>query len=244
MISVQVNEIEKLIKISFKFNLGTHCKEINGNRALDDSVESTFKRLCATINKKFNANPKLDETSLNLYDLENNLIPLDTRNKDAWKENFTLKINELEFKVFVNLPSVKAISLPKILVAGLPAVVKVDFDSDETTKQDLVKHSLFKWYISENAFDVEDKKSKNKCINLDTVKWTLINEGLSKRMIILNEMCENRLIKVECHPKDDQREGFMLQAVSANPVLPKIDKEQMPMKERHKQTINKLNSDS
>ncbi|RNA07111.1 2 -5 -phosphodiesterase 12, partial [Brachionus plicatilis] len=77
---------------------------------------------------------------------------------------------------------------------------------------------------------------------MDTITWNLIDEGVSKRMINLDENCENRLIRVECYPKDEKREGISVETVAVSPVLKRIDKEKLPMTQRHMYTQNILDN--
>ena len=61
-------------------------------------------------------------------------ISLDTKNEDAWKENFTFKLHEQEFKVLVNLPNVKKLNISKLLIAGMPALVKTEFEPEHLSE--------------------------------------------------------------------------------------------------------------
>ncbi|CAF0767148.1 unnamed protein product [Brachionus calyciflorus] len=264
MIRVRLDDKEKRVSISVKCKINDVLeKELNLNRVYDEALGSTFERLYASFtkhssggkNKKLkkengDASPEKEQVPLFLYDMENKLVPLETKNIDAWKENYIFKIKEQEFKVLVNLPTVKKINMPKILIAGMPAMVKLDFESDESTQQILNKNSLFKWYSSQsvyepaNLIELESDKKSKKPISLDGIEWDLIDEGIAKKTIVLDENTENKLIKVECYPKDDVREGIAVEAVTANPVLQKIDKAHMPMTERHKLTQNRLDSKS
>ncbi|RNA38549.1 2 -5 -phosphodiesterase 12 [Brachionus plicatilis] len=79
---------------------------------------------------------------------------------------------------------------------------------------------------------------------MDTITWNLIDEGVSKRMINLDENCENRLVRVECYPKDEKREGISVETVAVSPVLKRIDKEKLPMTQRHKLTKCLLDKNS
>lgn len=266
MIRVRLNEKDKRLAISLKCKINENVeKEINLNRSYDEALASTFERLYSTFSKHCSGgkNKKLkkesestiesvkEEIPVFLFDHDNQSVPVQTKNIDAWKENYAFRIKNQEFKVVLNLPSIKKFNITKILIAGMPALVKCEFEGDSSTHEILEQKSLFKWYISDNVYEPvdlieleSDKKSIKIPINLDTIKWNLIEEGVSKRIINLEENFENRLIKVECYPNDGTREGIAVETVSTSPVLKKIDKTKLPMTERHMYTQNRLDSNS
>lgn len=266
MIRVRLNEKEKRLAISLKCKIYENVeKEINLNRSYDESLASTFERLYSTFSKHCSGgkSKKLkkdsesliesvkEEIPIFLFDNENQSVPTETKNIDAWKENYSFRLKNQEFKVVLNLPCVKKFNLTKILIAGMPALVKCEFEGDTSTHELLERNSLFKWYISDTVYEPvdlteleSDKKSKNKSINLDKIKWSLIDEGVSKPMINLDEEFENRLIKVECYPNDGTREGIAVETVSVSPVLKQIDRTKLPMTERHLYTQNRLDTNS
>lgn len=187
--------------------------------------------------------PSSDKQPVGLYDFENRMVELARKNKDAWVENFTLRLKDQEFKVCINLPSIQKISLPKLIIAGMPTVVNVEYETEDGI--DLGRSSIFKWYLSDTCFSENDKqttdKKKPKSFDLFKVHWNLVGEDLSKRMCVLDRNATGRLVKVECIPNDGKREGVAVEVVSTNPIVEALEIEKMPMFERHKLTQNKLN---
>lgn len=216
-------------------------KNTNKFEELDKSINAITTKL-----KELESFPIVNEFSL--IDGELRLVSLETKNIDAWKDKYTFKIKDEEFRVFVNLPFIKRIFLPKKSIAGFPIVVRLEFEDDESNSNTIKKQSYFKWFFSETIPESkvkEFKKLKNtrKYSNLKSdIKWDPINEGIGKQMIILEENCENCLIKVECYPRDDKLEGFMVEAISDELVLEKLDKTILPMTERHRYTESYLDS--
>lgn len=253
-------------------------REINLVRPYDETLEKTFIKLSQRYTKHLDAlmrdersrlvklklkenqiisniTSKLNQLDklyflkeLRLLDLDSNIIPLETKNINAWQEGFSLKTRVGNFKVCINLPTVKKIQLPGISIAGFPSVVRLEFESNEPNKDVIIEKSYFKWYTSEiisRAEAKELKKSKNKRFYsnlISKINWNLIDEGVSKRKLVLNESSANRLLKIECFPKDFDREGFRLESVSDDIVMEKIDLEKMPMTNRHKYTQTDLDS--
>jgi hypothetical protein len=103
-------------------------REFNLSRSRDEPISATFQKLYANFTKQLTAkqnkankkNKKQPDDSkstqeasmsvsssdtietnlpLSLYDLENNLVSLETKNSDAWKEGFVFKLNDQVFKV-------------------------------------------------------------------------------------------------------------------------------------------------
>lgn len=149
--------------------------------------------------------------------------------------------------------------MPKLMVAGLPAVVKIECDNNE----DVERNSMFTWYASESCMSTDEEnkspntsttntatlpttteKKKPKQFDLSNVKWKLIDEGKAKRMCVLGADLVGRLVRVECMPNDGKRDGLAVEAVSTSLVVsgPELDK--MAMSERHKLTANTVDSDS
>lgn len=205
-----------------------------------------------------------------LYDTENNPVDAVTKNKNAWGENYTFMLNEQTFRVRVNLPSVEKMSLPKLMLTGMPSVVKIECENID----EIERNSMFIWYASETSFaaavadevveppaaaaaadvikkststasvvSVVGEKKKPKALDLSNVKWQLIDQGKAKRMLILDANLVNRLVRVECVPSDGNREGLAVEAISSNSVRlgPEIDK--MPMSTRHALTATRLDSE-
>lgn len=142
------------------------------------------------------------------------------------------------------------------MIAGLPAVVKIDCENNE----DVERNSMFTWYASESCMSTdEEKKStttttttaatttdkkKPKQFDLSNVKWKMIDEGKSKRMCVLGADLVGRLVRVECVPNDGKRDGLAVEAVSTSLVVPGPELDKMAMSERHKLTANLVDSNS
>ena len=262
------NEQNDITNISFEYKLSDEIKkEFSLNRRNDEDLASAFQKIRNGIDKSVNhllkkakhskidnlnengrkSTPTVDEQDLaiNLFDLENNLIALTTKNKDAWKDNFTFKVNDQEFKVIVNLPTIKKIALSKLLIAGMPAIAKIETDSQISNEQ-LSKFYKFSWYKSVNTFEnpvpdtVNSEKIKLDQNELNTIEWKLMADGVDKRLCVLDEDCENRLIKIECIPNDGSREGLAVQQLTNYLVNKKLDLINFPMTDRHKLTKEKL----
>ena len=262
------NEQNDITNISFEYKLGDEIKkEFSLNRRNDEDLASAFQKIRNGIDKSvnhllkkakhskkdnLNENGRMStstvdeqELAINLFDLENNLVALTTKNKDAWKDNFTFKVNDQEFKVITNLPTIKKITLSKLLIAGMPAIAKIETDSQISVEQ-LSKFSKFLWYKSVNSFEnpipdtINSEKLKLDQNELNTIEWTLMTEGENKRLCVLDEDCENRLIKIECIPNDGNKQGLTVQHVSLCLVNKKLDFDNSPMNERHKLTKERL----
>lgn len=257
---------QEKVSISLKCQLTpTSEREFNLNRNKDEAIHATFAKLYANYMKQLNnksKSKKLKKEQVNneeyllndenvpiyLYDLDNNLVSSDTRNGDAWKENFTFKMNEQEFKVTVDLPFVKKLNLSKLLISGMPATIKSDFEPEYLIDQISVNSKYF-WYYSDKIFSdkVEETPASKKKPVFDTenVEWILINfdkNGLNSKYCILTEECRNRLIKVVCIPNDGKRDGIAQEHISTSIVQEAINLEKLPMTERHKETNSYLDS--
>lgn len=211
-----------------------------------DEINKAISDLTVKLNK---LDLKQDvHQEISLVDYQSNIIPIETKNIDAWQEGGIFKINDQEFKVCLNLPGLKKIELPKISIAGFPCVVRLEFELSEKNCDLIIEKSYFKWYLSEplnNSKVQELKKSKNKRTypkKISEIKWNLIDEGISKRKLDLSDAAANRLIKVECFPRDSQREGFRLETVSDYIVMEKIEIDKMPMTKRHQYTQSYIDS--
>lgn len=261
-------ENDNKVSISVKCQLTpTTEREFNLNRNKDESIGTTFNKLYSNYTKqlsnktKSNKKLKKDEVidpanvlamkqvviteptsenlPINLYDLENKLVPLDTKNEDAWKENYIFKINDQEFKVLVNLPCVKKFSISKMLIAGYPCIVKTEFEP-ENQSHIINEHSKFFWYYSQNKFEEQNADNKKKpTFNVETIEWKLMefeNNGQNAKWCQLSDDCHNRLVKVVCIPNDSKRDGVAVEHISSTTVLEKIDVNKLPMTERHRET--------
>ncbi len=250
-------------------------REFNLNRNVDEPIKATFEKLYANYskqitnkskpNKKLKKDEASDEPAHNLnimsmkqvvisedenipvylYDLENNLVAPETKNIDAWKEDFIFKINQQEFKVVVNLPSVRKLSISKMMIAGMAAIVKTEFEPN--CLLDLInKNSKFYWYFSDKVFINQEDESpapkKKPAFNLDNIEWKPIDNNLNSKTCVLTNECHNRLIKVVCIPNDSKRDGLAVEHISNTTVQESIDLDKLPMTERHKQTHSYLDS--
>lgn len=280
VVRVRIDEKQSKAAISLRCRFDNNVeKEINLSRDLSEELSSTLQRLYANYSKhlqkagsskkmkkdetdeqtgidklKLNNSPQKDQDQLplSLHDLEDNQVPLNTTNRDAWRESFSLKLNDQVYKVYLNLPSLKKVSLPKLMLAGMPAICKLDIDSDHTWDV-LATHSKFLWYISESEFNQNDldaekrnslKKSKpSSGVNTAALTWNLLEEGVGKKYFILDQKkCLNRFVKVECVPGDGNRNGLAVEAVSTGIVRVSPDLESMPMTQSHKLTRERLSS--
>jgi hypothetical protein len=169
---------------------------------------------------------------ISLYDLSGRRLPYDTKNKDAWHDGYLFKINERSYEVSLNVPAIKRIALSHLLLAGMPAICKIEVDNyynneSQTTLYDeyekrVNNNSTFFWYCSKDEFAFDDQVphdnhlSSNK-VNalvqrrkkemLEKVEWQLIASGTSMKMFRLKEECHKKLIKVECVPNDGVKRG-------------------------------------
>ncbi len=185
-------------------------------------------------------NPKSEEeVPLYLFDFENNKIPSDTPNKEAWKDKYSFKLLDQYFEVSVNLPCIKKMSISKLLIAGMSGVVKLEFDAEENLIETLSQNSKYMWYYSEKAYEREEIGKNTK----DNVEWILMEEGFNVRACKLHDCTENRFIKVVCIPSDGKRDGQAFEAISKETVMKKIELMDLPMTERHMMTKEYLKSD-
>lgn len=212
---------------------------------LNEKLNQKISNLTSKLNQLDNL---YFQKELMLLDFHSNIIALETKNINAWQEGFILKTRTQDFKVCINLPSIKKVQLPRISIAGFPSVVRLEFEPNEQNKDLITNNSYFKWFTSEiisHAQAKELKRSKNKRsypFLISEINWYLIDEGVSKRKLDLSESSANRLLKIECFPKDTDREGFRLETISDDIVMEKLDLEKMPMTNRHKYTQTFLDS--
>ena len=141
--------------------------------------------------------------------------------------------------VTINLPEVSKLELSKVLIAGMPAVVKMLIESNDLIEKICV-NSKFSWYYSKNVFK-DNETIEN---SLKDIEWGLITSGTNIQMYVLSDECENRFIKVQCIPNDGERDGQMVECISKKIVLKKIQLNSLPMTKAHGQTKHKLNSNS
>ncbi len=156
------------------------------------------------------------------------MVPHDTKNENAWIENYTLKFNNQNYKVLVNLPVIKKIELPKLLIAGFSATVQT-LNESNSNSEIINKNSKYFWYSREAT-------------NIDA-KWNLINvagNGSNSKWCILTNDCFDCFIKVICFPNDGLRDGLPIECVSANTVKEHIPSDKLPMSERHLHTSSYL----
>jgi hypothetical protein len=213
------------MRLSFKYIE----KEFNLNRNNDECIETTFQKLISNYEKKSKNKNKIQ---ISIIDQNNNLISLDTKNGEAWKEENIFKFNNKEFKIKVNLPFVKKIEISKILLVGMRATVQTIFDSNTTEAIKL--NSKYFWYFSSKE---------------EETKWNLIhfnNNGTNiSKSCILTEDCLDSFIKVMCIPNDGQRDGIPIEVISLNKVQNKINNlDNLPMTERHLITNSFLGPES
>ena len=223
-----------MINLTLKFQLTDSIeREFNLNRSKDESISKTFQKLESSFTKLLSKLKKLNNTesfSISLVDLNGNLVPNDTKNEDAWKEKYTLKINNQDYKVLVNLPVIKKIELPKVLIAGFPATLQTFIESNSSSEL-ISKNSKYFWY-SRESLDIN-------------ANWNLINvesNGSNLKWCLLTADCFDCLIKVICIPSDGERDGLPIECVSATTVKQHIPSDKLPMSERHLQTSSFLES--
>ena len=267
MIRIRINEKEKKVSLSLRCQMAeTVEREFNLNRSLDEPISATFQKLYSNFSKQLNlkapksnkklkkeenlSNNKSEEVSaeqvpIYLFDLENKPVQADTKNLDAWKENYMLKLNEQTFQVTVNLPFVRKLTLSKLLIDGMFALVKADIDAEEQLLEDINLNSKFEWFYSQQSFEPSGDETKgNKLkLNTETIEWIPLGQGVNMKACQLNGNCQSRLIKVRCIPSDGKRDGLAFEVVSNQTVLRAIDLNTLPMTQRHELTKEFLNSD-
>ena len=220
MIRIKLDKDNFLMSFDYNKDTQSISKQINLSRSKEELLETTFQKIKSKL--------QLNEVTLKLCDLENVEIPLNTKNVDSWKENYIFNVENQHYKVKLNLPSAKKLKLSKKLFAGMPIFVKLEADNPSFV-ENLHKFSIFSWFISDLVNNEQESQ------------WKLIKKGIGQRVCYLNEDWANRLIKVECIPKNDQSEceGMSLQLVS-NKIEEKLDLNEFPMTQIHKLTENFL----
>ena len=156
-----------------------------------------------------------------------------------------------------DLPHLKKLNISKLLIAGMPAIAKIEIESDKMFEK-INSNSKFIWYHSKETFENEEGKVLDEAnrsneqkaakkhkpqLDFDNMEWVLMKEGINSKMCTLSEDCENRYVKVVCIPSDGEREGKAIECRSNYLVQKKIDLQMLPMTERHKLTTQKLDSD-
>ena len=215
------------MRLSFKYIE----KEFNLNRNNDECIETTFQKLISNYEKKSKNQNKIQ---ISISDQNNNLISLDTKNEEAWKEENIFKFNNQEFKIKVNLPFVKKIEISKILLVGMSATVQTIFNSN--TAEAIKLNAKYFWYFSSKE---EEEKTKWNLINFN-------NNGTNiSKSCILTEDCLDSFIKVVCIPNDGLRDGLPIEVISLNKVQNLINNlDNLPMTERHLITNSFLGPES
>ena len=205
---ISIKEENNLFSISFIYkDAAGISKKINLSRSKDEYLETTFLKIKAKLPR--------NEASLQLYDLENNQLSLQSKNRDVWKDGYSFSIENQIFKVKCYLSLAKSLKLSKKLFAGMPIFCSIEAEHASYI-ENLHKHSIFTWFVSN--------------VDHTELQWTLICSGVGKRMCLLSEDWANKMIKVECIPKIDnsKEEGNTIDAVS-NKIEEKINLTEFPM---------------
>jgi hypothetical protein len=214
-------------EISFKYDLSaTLIREFKFIRQKDELLSTTFAKIKQSIAKQATKGTRKRHQEVEQFDLNISLLNHEGQcvledsatNADAWKDNFQIKLNDKVYTVCVDLPVIQKITLPKVMIAGMPAVICVDMAIE------LVPFTNFQWYT----------KARNEA------QWQLKGEGINKRMLILPNECENKRLRVVGVPSDGKREGLPLEVVSANEIRKSLNIDKLPMTDRHKHTASKL----
>ena len=230
MFSVRRNYEKKIVEIEFNYMFfENNVQTFKMNRSFEELIGKTMEKLVFNIKKKFEdfLKEKIKQNGCEayfpsiiakLYDNNGQPVHYDTLNKKAWKDGFTVKINEINYLVALDLPYLKKLALPKLLITDMPVVII-------TEKEDkIIDKCKFKWYISSKE-----------------VEWELISEGMNNRMIYLNVESEKKFLKLHCIPNDGIRDGLPIEVISNNPIEKFFDLNELPMCDRHKLTCEKLN---
>lgn len=229
LFAVRFDQETTNVEISFNYEISaTSVREFKFNRQKDETLTKTFEKIKQSIakhaTKRKRKSPEAEEFDLkiSLHNHEGQLVLEETINAEAWIENFKIKFNEKVYVVSVDLPFIKKITLPKVLIAGMPAVISVDMASE------LTQYTKFLWYA----------KAKNEA------QWKLIDEGVNKKMCILKNDCENKNLRIVGVPSDGKREGLPVEVISTNEIRPSLNVDKLPMTDRHKHTTSKLNGNA
>ena len=199
--------------------------------------------------RRLNEQVKVDDASTLpmrlLTDETGDQVPLSTLNRDAWRDNYIFELNDQRLIVAVDLPAIKKISMSKLLVCGLSVSAKVEAttDTDDVDAAMLMRHSIFRWYCSEQrvengeadsvALNVAKKLVATGSADAAYLTWKLLHSGFGRREFVLGDECAGRLLKVECVPSDGVRQGLALEHLSTNVALNGFHLAAFPMTERH-----------
>jgi hypothetical protein len=270
MIHVKFENNSNRISIVLKCMIGNLEHELRVIRPFDETLDKTLDRIHRHYSKKLqiylktlkknSPTSKIDKTissSFKLLDLDNNIVDLNLKNKDAWKDGYNFKIessllNEI-FKVVVNLPAIVNLHLSESMIAGLPIVAKLEVDDVEYDSNKINLYSKMSWLstktkIDQNKFN-EWKKIKLKKPHFtppdesyfNSLEWEVLSEGTNKKYLILNDESEGKLIKCICIPNDGTgRDGIPFEKVASCLVEPKLDLNNFPMTRRHNLTKDKM----
>ena len=237
------NEPEKkIVEITFSFPTSSiFDREFNLNRSVDEPIGKTFEKLSSNLikhlelkqkkkTKKFKSEGNLAlqaseeeediKVTIQLFDNFDKEVSNQTLNQHAWVEGYKVRINDNFYNVIVDLPRLKKLALPKLLIAGMPVTISTD-------KEDkIVDKCKFQWYISSKV--------------LDRSKWELLSEGVNKRVIHLDDKCDKKYLKLVCIPSDGKRYGIPIETVSNKPIEKLFEIKDLPMSDRHKLTKQEL----
>ena len=240
MIHINYKNPERIVNISLSVQINdTTTKNFNMNRSFDEPILTTFQKFNSHLTKqslkqkgkqaisKAELIPVKEPVPIFLYNHKNEQLPLDTLNLNAWHNDFTFKIKDQSFKVAVNLPLLKKISISKHLIAGLTAIAKIDFEAGENRVELLNENSKFMWFHSGNEIN----------------EWILMKEGKCLRSCLLNECTVNFYIKLVVTPSDGERDGKQLEVISKDVVNERLDLNEFPMTRRHELTSEYLKDD-
>jgi hypothetical protein len=124
------NNIEMIFSYSALSQASTKEREFRLNRRLDETIGKTFEKLVFSVEKHTTTKKKrkIDESqkqiadscenslTVQLCDHSGQLVPVDTVNDIAWKEDYRFYLNEREYRVVVDLPHVKKMALSKVIL--------------------------------------------------------------------------------------------------------------------------------
>lgn len=204
-------------KFSYRFTEGSREKLINFNRKVSEPVGEALQRIKFNLmkksvvkkSKKRKAAEQVLETSedqenginLTLHDQNGDEVDTMINNGQAWVQGGIFKLDNCEYCIEVNTPSIQNLTLPRVILAGFPANPN---HTDEFTE---ASHCEYTWYriLSDNS---------SVLVGRDVLYTPTTDDvGYKLKLTIVPRCGERKGEKVEADSGSPVAEGPRLEAI-------------------------------
>jgi len=249
---------EDRIQISFKFPPNDHNARVyNFDRLKSEELEKTLTRISANVSrvvnkkvkKKFKsvesetALPELDVVLLHDQDI---LVNKFEPNEDAWLDGRCLKIDNYRMLIYVNVPTIRRLELPEIVMIGcaIRPLICVEFGTEtdchyvwfRKTVANEASTNISEKSLSNSDMQLTDGSTRN-CSEVehfsksdgslrsrngqeleqeDLGSWEEIYRGRVYLPVSADEGC---YLKLECYPVCGNRVGEVVKVVAKKSVI-------------------------